>query len=120
MYLITEYCSALLYTGWHLYYRESNLFKQNSDGGWGWIRRPHENIAITTFFSSLDIIIKGDGTCDDDGIAEFAKRFPLKGKKSGGKIRGGVEINRVNGKIKLIKPENEKLEAELKKLKGGE
>jgi hypothetical protein len=54
----------------------------------------------------MGITIKGDGTCDDDGVAELARRFPLKGKKCGGKIRGGVEINRLsNGKIELKRGE---------------
>jgi len=101
MYLIAEYCNAKFYTGWHLYYRESKSFKRNSDGGWGWIRRPYKDDDITEFLLSLGIIIRGDGTCDDDGIAEFAKLFPLKGKKCGGKTRGGVEVIKIKGKIEL-------------------
>ena len=101
MFLIAEYCDAIYYTGWHLYYRDSKSFKLNSDGGWGWIRRPRENERIKEFLLSLGIIFKGDGTCDDDGIAEFAKLFQIKGKKCGGKMRGGVEINIINDKIEL-------------------
>lgn len=101
MYLIAEHNDGLYYTGWHLYYRENKSFKRNSDGDWGWIRRPRENTAVTDFFSSFGIFIKGDGSCDYDGIAEFAERFPLNGEKCGGKVRGGVEINIVNGKIEL-------------------
>lgn len=101
MFLIAEYCDANYYTGWHLYYRENKSFKRNRDGSWGWIRRPREDETITKFLAALGIFITGDGTCDNDGIAKFAKLFPLKGKKCGGKIRGGVRINIVNGEIKL-------------------
>jgi hypothetical protein len=101
MFLIAEYCDSNFYMGWHLYFRDNKLFKRNNDGGWGWINRPRENLEIMEFMASLGITIKGDGTCDDDGISEFAKRFPLKGRKCGGKIRGGVEINIVDGRIYL-------------------
>jgi hypothetical protein len=100
MFLIAEYCDSPYYMGWHLYFRDSKLFKRNKDGDWGWIHRPRENAKLKDFLLSLGIVIRGDGTCDDDGIAKFAKMFPLNGKKCGGKVRGGVEIN-INEKIEL-------------------
>ena len=47
---------------------------------------------ILKFLSSIEIEITGDGTCDDDGIAEFARRYPIKGRQCGGKLRGCLEI----------------------------
>lgn len=102
MYLIAEFCDALYYTGWHLYFRDSKSVQRNNDGNWGWIRKPYDNVAIVKFLTLLGITIRGDGTSDDDGIAKFAKRFPLKGKICGGRTRGGIEIKMVNGQIKLI------------------
>ena len=43
-------------------------------------------------FDVIGITICGDGTCDDDGYAEFAHRFPFKGERIGGKIRGGIMV----------------------------
>ena len=77
--------------GWHIYLRDHRSFRRNKDSSWGWIRRPKEH-AVDAFLTSIGITIKGDGTCDYDGIAEFAKRYPIKGRKCGGEIRGGVEV----------------------------
>lgn len=45
-----------------------------------------------SFLSSIGITIKGDGTCDDDGIAEFSMRYPIKGRRIGKKYRGCLEV----------------------------
>jgi len=104
MYLIAEYCDGTYYVGWHLYYRDSESFQRNSDGEWGWIREPTKDMKLIKFLSSLGITISGDGTTDRDGIAEFARRFPLKWKNSGGSMRrGGVEINIIDGNIEIKK-----------------
>jgi len=79
--------------GWHLYLRENRAFSRNSDGGWGWIRRVKEDFAVMAFLSSIGIIISGDGTCDDDGIAEMARQYPIKGRRCGGKLRGCIEVS---------------------------
>ena len=92
MYLIAEYCRGPFYMGWHLYLRENRTFKRNQDGRWGWIRRPREHTETMSLLSSIGITITGDGTCDDDGIAEFARRYPIKGRRCGGKLRGCLEI----------------------------
>ena len=47
---------------------------------------------VLGFLSSIGIEIPGDGTCDDDGIAEFTRRYPIKGRRCGGKLRGCLEI----------------------------
>ncbi len=84
--------------GWHLYLRENMAFKRNKDGRWGWIRTPQMKPEL----ESLGINIKGDGTCDDDGIAEFARRYPIKGRRCGGKLRGCIEVDiSKNGEIKM-------------------
>lgn len=96
MYLIAEYCNAQFYTGWHLYLRDNNNRQQrNADGEWGWIRgfgRRDSNGPVRKFLASLGIQIRGDGTCDNDGIAEFAKRFSLGRQRIGGKPRGCLEV----------------------------
>lgn len=100
MYLIAEYCDANFYTGWHLYLRDNNKRQQpNANGEWGWIRRigvdrwGYRNAGdVLDFLATLGITIKGDGTCDDAGIGEFARRFPLGRQRIGGKPRGCVEV----------------------------
>ena len=47
---------------------------------------------VIKILSSIGIEITGDGSCDDDGIAEFAKRYPIKGRRCGGQFRGCLEI----------------------------
>jgi len=78
--------------GWHLYLRDNRAFRRNSDGTWGWIRRPQEEKWLMDFLDGLGITITGDGTCDHDGIAEFARRYPVKGRRCGGKRRGCMVI----------------------------
>lgn len=93
MYLITEYCRGPFYMGWHVYLRDNNKRQQrNSDGEWGWIRRPRENRELVRFLGSLEIEIRGDGTCDDDGLAEVARRFPIARQRIGGKRRGCIPV----------------------------
>ena len=94
-FLIAEYCDAPFYMGWHLYLRDTKeRQKLNRDGTWGWLRNVHrqgENPAQQVF-DILGIEIKGDGTCDDDGIAEIARQFPMPGEKVGGKQRGCIVV----------------------------
>ena len=85
--------------GWHLYLRDYRAFRRNQDGTWGWIRRPWENEPVMSFLSSLNISMSWDGTCEDDGIAEFARRYPIKGRRAGGRYRGciAVEVDEIGG-----------------------
>ncbi len=90
--------------GWHLYLRENRVMKRNHDGGWGWIRKVHEH-PVLEFLSSIGITIKGDGTCDDDGVAAFAMRYPVKGPRAGGKYRGCIEVEIDEfGEIEMANP----------------
>lgn len=92
VWLIAEYCAHDCYMGWHLYLRESRRYqKRNKDGGWGWIRRPKDSNA-GKLLAELGFPILGDGTVDRDGIGQFARAFPFKGKQIGGKVRGGVKV----------------------------
>lgn len=100
--------------GWHLYLRETPKFQQrNKDGDWGWVRGPvwpRDRVGnrMVLFFASLGIELKGDWTCPEDGCAEFVKRYPLKGRKSWGEKRGGVEVlEGYWGDLKLYKPNTE-------------
>jgi hypothetical protein len=94
-FLIAEYCDAPFYMGWHLYLRDNKeIQKRNRDGTWGWLGSVHrqgEN-PVQQIFNELGIEIKGDGTCDYDGIAEIARRFPMLGQSVGGKPRGCAEV----------------------------
>lgn len=96
MFLIAEYCDHDFYNGWHLYLRDSKGRQQrNADGEWGWIRRigrRGESFTGQAVLAELGITIRGDGTCDDDGIAEIARRFPIPRQRIGGKPRGCVEV----------------------------
>ena len=66
--------------------------KRNKDRGWGWVqwssgcKHPARNVFTDNNISFID-----DGTCDEDGIYELAKKFPLK-SKIGGKIRGCLPV----------------------------
>lgn len=82
-FLLAEYCSASFYMGWHLYLRDTKeKGRCNKDGAWGWLRGINRSNPAQQVFDELGIEIKGDGTCDDDGIAEIARRFP-----------GGIEVD---------------------------
>jgi hypothetical protein len=89
MFLITEYCPSEIYTGWHLYLRDNNGRQQrNADGDWGWLCRGHyKQSRAHEFLATLGITVKGDGTCDGDGYAEVARRFPIPRQRIGGKPR---------------------------------
>ena len=81
--------------GWHLYLRDYRAFRRNKDSSWGWIRMRGGSWMqprVIEFLSSIGIEILGDGTCDHDGIKEFAKRYPIKGRRCGGKWRGCLEV----------------------------
>lgn len=113
-FLIAEYCASQFYMGWHLYVRDSKGRQQrNTDGGWGWIRSigryPH---CAEGVLRELGIVIRGDGTCDDDGIAEIARRFPIPRQRIGGKPRGCIEVL-VNEEGQLRLPNREPIAAEV-------
>jgi hypothetical protein len=90
-YLLAEYCANEIFEGWHLYVRESKRKGQrNKNGDWGWLRG--EGVQwYNDFLSKFGIKIKGDGTCNGDGIDKIAKKFPLR-SFCGGKPRGCIEI----------------------------
>lgn len=101
--------------GWHIYIRDHRAFRKNNDGTWGWIRMSGWSWMqprVLKFLSSIGIDIRGDGTCDDDGIAEFAKRYPIKGRRCGGKRRGCLEVEiDDNDEIKLA---NQQIESDMR------
>lgn len=109
MYLIAEHAPGPFYMGWHVYLRERRT-GANKRGEWGWIRwrgeRDGEHPAHAVF-EALGIKILGDGSCDDSGYAELAKRFPIKDReysKHGNEPRGGVEVVQDEwGKISLAR-----------------
>lgn len=89
MFLIAEYCRGPFYMGWHLYLRDYRAFRRNKDGSWGWIRMggwSWMQPRVLKFLQSIGIDIRGDG------IAEFARRYPIKGRRCGGKLRGCIEV----------------------------
>jgi len=92
-FLIAEFCDAVFYNGWHFYLRDSKRKNQpNRDGGWGWILRPDDPLSpIRELLDELGVVIRGDGTCDHDGIAEFARRFPMR-STTGRRRRGCLEV----------------------------
>ena len=95
-FLIAEHCNASIYMGWHLYLRDhKEKQKRNDDGDWGWIRglaRGRLPESIKEILDHLGIVIRGDGTCDDDGVAEIARRFPIPRERVGGKPRGCIPL----------------------------
>lgn len=99
-YLIAEHCDADIYTGWHLYLRDSpEAGQRNGNGGWGWIRRLDGPTNIgRVLLRQVGIEIRGDGTCDDQGLQGFAERFAT-GEIIGGKPRGCLPV--VDGKLAL-------------------
>jgi len=95
MYLVAEYCRGPFYMGWHIYIRDHRTFRRNIDGGWGWVRThtwSWMQDPVYRFLLSIGIEIHGDGTCDYDGIAEFARRYPIRGRRCGRKLRGCIEV----------------------------
>lgn len=94
MFLITEYCPGPFYMGWHLYLRDSKGRQQrNADGSWGWVRGSSlRKSPAHEFLATLGIQITGDGTCDHDGYAEVARRYPVPRQRIGKKPRGCIPI----------------------------
>lgn len=89
--LVAEFCANALYNGWHLYLRDTDRHQRNADGGWGWLRRGHYRLhAAHAALAQLGIKMRpgGDGSCDDDGYAELARRYPIRRSSR----RGGVPI----------------------------
>lgn len=94
MFLISEYCGGTFYSGWHLYLRESaERQKRNSDGDWGWLRRDWHEKHAHVFLATIGIILKGDGSCENDAYAEMAARFPIPRQRIWGKPRGCIPVN---------------------------
>ena len=80
MWLVAERCDNALYDGWHIYLRDTSNQQRNADGTWGWIRRDHRlALSIHALLGTLGIMMRpgGDGSCDDDGYAELARRYPF-------------------------------------------
>jgi hypothetical protein len=99
LYIIAEYCGhSFLFRGWHLYLRDNkNRQQRNADGEWGWIRglnryRFGDAESVTKVLNELGITIRGDGSCDDDGVAEIARRFPIPRQRIWKKPRGCIEV----------------------------
>ncbi len=89
MWLVAERCDAEVYSGWHIYLREVSD-QRNAGGSWGWIRRGNWMLpSIREVLALLGIAMRpgGDGSCDDDGYAELARKHPL------GDGRGGVIVD---------------------------
>jgi len=88
--LVAEYCGHDYFMGWHLYLRDTPGYQErNKDGGWGWLRKAG---GAREFLESIGCPITGDGSMDSDGIAAFARRYPLPGKRVWRKKRGGVLV----------------------------
>lgn len=86
MWLVAERCDNVLYSGWHIYLRDTSNHQRNAGGDWGWIRRDHWlALSIRAFLGTLGIAMRldGDGSCDDDGYAELARRHPLSDGRGG-------------------------------------
>lgn len=99
--LVAELCENALYNGWHLYLRDTDRHQRNADGSWGWLRRGNELVAPAhAALAELGILMRrgGDGTCDDDGYAELARRHPIRKSRS----RGGVAIRIAGSSITLL------------------
>jgi hypothetical protein len=93
LYLVAERCDNTLYNGWHVYLRDTAHHQRNADDDWGWIRHDHWLAPhIHALLETLGIRMRpgSDGSCDDDGYAELARRYPL------GEGRGGFAVV-VNG-----------------------
>lgn len=105
LWLIAEYCDhEFLFVGWHLYLRESRAYqRRNKDGDWGWIRRPKESSA-GELLAGIGCAIKSDGTMSNDGVAKFARQFPLKGRLVGGHVRGCLRVSKGEyGKLSIYR-----------------
>lgn len=99
--LVAEFCAHALFNGWHLYLRDTDRRERNADGGWGWLRRGDARLeAAHAALAGLGIAMRpcGDGTCDDDGHAAFARRFPIRRSRT----RGGVPVEITAGRITLV------------------
>lgn len=99
--LVAEFCALALFNGWHLYLRDTDRCERNADGSWGWLRRGHHLLpavrAMRAMLAELGIVMRsgGDGSCDHDGYAELARRYPLD------KGRGGVAVQVAGSTITL-------------------
>jgi len=93
--LIAEYCDGSFYMGWHLYLREHReIGRRNADNSWGWIKWTEKDgqHPARHVFDDMGIKILGDGTCDHQGVAEFAARNKFNGESIGDKSRGGIMV----------------------------
>jgi hypothetical protein len=94
--LVAEYCGSNIFSGWWLYLRENPGYqKRNANGDWGWLqRRPFDLRHAFDLLKSLGCEVTGDGTMSNppSGVAKFAKKYPLPGRRVWGKRRGGIEV----------------------------
>ena len=88
-----EFCDHTIYEGWHAYIRgnpepgarNGPEWMTHGVDGWGWIRLSSlKRDAVVRMCAEVGITLKGDWTCDDDGLAELAAKFPLAGDRRGG------------------------------------
>jgi hypothetical protein len=102
--LIAERCDAVVYSGWHVYLRDSvELGQRNADGSWGWLRRGHHLLSfVHALLGTLGILMRpgSDGSCDGDGYEALARRFPL------GDARGGVAVVMTTDELALVADES--------------
>ncbi len=99
--MVAEFNPHWIFNGWHLYLRDTNKFARNSDGSWGWLRRGSDWLASAhAALAGISIVMRpsGDGTCDDDGYAAFARRFPIRRSKT----RGGLVVVVDGGGITIV------------------
>lgn len=99
--LVAEFCGNALFNGWHLYLRDTDRHQRNADGSWGWQQRGHYLLAPAhAALADLGIVMRarGDGTRDDDGYAELARRYPIRRSRS----RGGVPIQIAGASITAL------------------
>ncbi len=101
--LIAEFCAHSLFNGWHLYLRDTDRHERNTDGSWGWLQRGHHLLpAAHAVLADLRIATRpgSDGSCDDDGYAELARRYPIRRSR----VRGGVAVQVDDIEIDLVTP----------------
>lgn len=93
-FLITEYCGAAFFMGWHIYLRDNkNRQQRNVDGDWGWLNRSHYGrSSAERILAELGIMSRGDNSCDDGAFSELSRRFPIGRQRIWKKPRGCIPV----------------------------